>query len=67
MPILDSAHNGRPDPQDKLNPPMAVCACGCGQDIYRDDDEIYMLDGFLLADKDCIVRYSGAVRIYLWT
>lgn len=64
---MDRFSQGRPDPQDKDVQPLGVCACGCNTTIYPDDDEIYMLDGQLLADRDCIVRFSGAVRLILWT
>jgi len=61
--ILDLAHNGRPDPQDKPLDMVAYCACGCGEAIYFGDEGIWRYDGDYFASAECFARWSGARRM----
>lgn len=45
MPLLDVAHFGAPDPQDKPLDYVGLCACGCRERIYFGDRGVVRYDG----------------------
>ena len=65
---LDRFAVGLPDPQDKPNRFVCMCACGCRTPIYEWDVVIEcMLTGDLYASERCFVRASDARRVLAGT
>ena len=64
---LDRFAYGRPDPQDKPIDMVSYCACGCGQEIYFGDEDVWRYDNDYFASAECFAKWSGAERMdYEW-
>jgi hypothetical protein len=63
MPILDVAHNGAVDVQDKPLTQVGTCPCGCKQSVHFGDEDVWEYDGDLFPSAECFAKWSGARRM----